>query len=602
MKCNGKICSMNIGGGNMKREAFKEVLRINSERLFGNTSQTSLSQSLSFFVVRKLMEINYGYTEETDIYNGIIDGKNDRGFDLIYIDDVYEYDCTAYIIQTKYSDDGNIITVDEKEAQRFINNIKRFPGLNGEVNGKLMELSVIYQKLVDQGIHVKKRGIIVTLGRVSSNAQSILDDAEIEIYDYDRINLELLLDEYLPSFPIELKNEPSNYNNDSFLGILNIGVFVKNQMIADLIKKEGIFAYNIRGKMKNSKNSIAQEIINTCKDNPHDLFNKNNGLTIICQDFIASDNIYELKRASIINGQQTVRAILSEINNIPEYSHLYVPVRVIRIDGVTHDTKKKIISYAKSNNTQYGIKTADLYSNEPEQKHIADTSAILPDPIKFEYINKRTFNDKSIGKRFYREKEMPRITKEEAIIHLHSFILLNPNDRSEDLFKTSYDKLFKNTLATHIGVMIQIRKHIEYLHEQSDMKAPTNKLFRDKFYVKFKKQRIVNYCLYLLGVFLQQYFGKVTENDRKNMLEQIYEKMCSTKDYRIENYFNEDFWRTYNRLCQRFLSELYHENTVDINFFRKALDDWGYTKIKKIYDNVLFDEAVDKIIDPKTLI
>lgn len=578
----------------MDREILIDLLKNISFEIgdSNNESNVSLSKNLTFFFLQKLTENINGYSTDEDIYNSIIDGSRDRGIDAVYFNDLSENNkTTAYIVQTKYTDSENKITIDEKEATRFIDNFNQFPYISGEMCKKLSTSQKEYIQLERSGVDIEKVGIVITLGRTSKVARKNLESNNIEIYEFDRINSEILLDEYLPNIEVKLYDNPSVYNGE-LQGILVISDMLRKTLIRECIKDNSLFAYNIRGIMNTRKNSIFKSIKETCKISPKSLFRVNNGINIVCENFEKKeDGVYFLERASVINGQQTVRAVTDVIDTLEKSVELCVPVKILKINPKSENKKKELIYLSQSANRQNIIKCSDLYANEEEQKMIALTSKKLDEQLRFIYIYKREF-----GKENYKTNV---ITKEEVAKIVNAFLWLNPNDRVEDLFRNHYKNIFYGLKAEDIALIKMLKQHIEVLFQRNDENS-NNKFISNCAYVKFRKDRTINYSIYLFALLLSEVFGYKKTEDRKKLLCNIYVKMKENKAFNIEELFNADFWQIFIAICIRMLNQKYHNTEITSDYVRKPLDD--KKSFISLYNEIDNELAFSKKVEPKILI
>lgn len=119
--------------------------------------------------------------------------------------------------------------------------------------------------------------------------------------------------------------------------------------------------YHVAGK------TIDCAIRDSIRDNPHDFWFKNNGITIICESYRISGNQITLSHFSIINGGQTTYILYSS-PYLHEGSDFYLPCKIIIAQGNDEDEKARfVLDIAKATNSQKAIKAIDLKANSPEQ-------------------------------------------------------------------------------------------------------------------------------------------------------------------------------------------------------------------------------------------
>ena len=94
---------------------------------------------------------------------------------------------------------------------------------------------------------------------------------------------------------------------------------------------------------------------------------KNNGITIICDDFELDGKEVKLTNFSIVNGGQTTYK-LARNKKIAEDYDFYLPCKIVRVIGDNEDEKSEFsLEIAKATNSQKAIKNSDLKANSPEQ-------------------------------------------------------------------------------------------------------------------------------------------------------------------------------------------------------------------------------------------
>ena len=119
--------------------------------------------------------------------------------------------------------------------------------------------------------------------------------------------------------------------------------------------------YHVSGRQ------IDKGIEDTINNSPETFWVKNNGITIVCDEFTIDGREVKLKNFSIVNGGQTTYMIHKN-KNVCESRDFYVPCKIIENDGETEDEKNLFsLEIAKATNSQKAIKPIDLKANSPEQ-------------------------------------------------------------------------------------------------------------------------------------------------------------------------------------------------------------------------------------------
>lgn len=90
------------------------------------------------------------------------------------------------------------------------------------------------------------------------------------------------------------------------------------------------------------KRDIDSSINETISRNPETFWFKNNGITIICDDFIVDGKQIKLKDFSIVNGGQTT-TLLHKSKEINKENDLYLPCKIIRTMGESEDEKTCLV-------------------------------------------------------------------------------------------------------------------------------------------------------------------------------------------------------------------------------------------------------------------
>lgn len=141
----------------------------------------------------------------------------------------------------------------------------------------------------------------------------------------------------------------------------------------------------------------------TIEQNPESFWLKNNGITIICDDFRIDGREVHLKNFSIVNGGQTTY-VLHKSKFLDKDHDFWLSCKIIKTSGTT-ETEKNIFSLeiAKAANSQKPIKPADLRANAPEQRSFAQSM-------------------RAIGI-FYQTKRGEKIPRSFLPAHLHTKLL-----------------------------------------------------------------------------------------------------------------------------------------------------------------------------------
>ena len=159
-------------------------------------------------------------------------------------------------------------------------------------------------------------------------------------------------------------------DKDNYLlyGDKAIIVNVSARSIKDLYARHGtnLLSLNLRYHINGGK--IDKEIRETIKNNPESFWLKNNGITIICDDFELDGREVHLENFSIVNGGQTTYVL----DKSKTQNDFWLSCKIIKTLGTTEKEKNAFsLEIAKAANAQKPIKDADLKANAPEQRSFA---------------------------------------------------------------------------------------------------------------------------------------------------------------------------------------------------------------------------------------
>ncbi|MHA5218550.1 AIPR family protein [Dysosmobacter sp. Phy] len=312
---------------------------------------------------------------DSDFEEIIVDGQYDGGVDVLVTDPNAE-ESDLIIAQSKFytsisSDDvinamtkmasfykdmseGHYEQVNAKVQRRFLT-------LNAEVGDESKIHFVFYTSAPQSGIN---------RARIEKNFRGLFTDSsrfEISLFFGKDVEEEIVESESRRPMVEQGKIRIDQAGNCLVYGddavIVNASAFSIKTLYA---------MYNLQLLAKNLRYHIAgrdidkgiEDTINNC---PESFWQKNNGITIVCDDFNVDGREVKLRNFSIINGGQTTY-MLAKSRHIDESHDLFLPCKIIRTEGTTEDEKTAFsLSIAKATNTQKPIKPVDLKANAPEQ-------------------------------------------------------------------------------------------------------------------------------------------------------------------------------------------------------------------------------------------
>ena len=155
------------------------------------------------------------------------------------------------------------------------------------------------------------------------------------------------------------------YGDDAI--IVNVSAYSVKKLYA--LHSSTLLAKNLRYFIKSKY--IDDGIKKTITDSPDCFWYRNNGITIICDDFDVDGKEVKLINFSVINGGQTTY-LLYKNPQIDEENNFFLQCKIIKSQGDNEDEKSIFsLEIAKATNSQKPIKNIDLKANAPEQLRFA---------------------------------------------------------------------------------------------------------------------------------------------------------------------------------------------------------------------------------------
>lgn len=199
-----------------------------------------------------------------------------------------------------------------------------------------------------------------------------------------------------------------------------------------------LLSQNLRFFVKNK--NIDRDVDETIRENPEEFWYRNNGITIICDDYEIDSKVIRLTNFSIINGGQTTRKIYDS-SAIFEGNDFYLMCRIIKNPHFDKEEKQQFIyEISKATNSQKAIKPSDLRANNKEQKLFED--AMLRHNVF--YKTKRGMEVPQSYREAYQNCDLPKAGK----LALAGLFLMPGTSRNKpsiifDEQNSYYDTLFK---------------------------------------------------------------------------------------------------------------------------------------------------------------
>lgn len=314
---------------------------------------------------------------ETDFDEFIVDGQYDGGVDVLLSDPNSETS-DMVIGQSKYyqsisfDDAFNALT---KMASFYKDMMQgHYEHVNEKVQARFLSL------YSDVGEESKIQFVLYTSAPQNNIRKDRLTKKFKDLFvDIDSSNFEVII-LFGPDIVSEIKESESRRptvesgkikidERDNYLlygdtaAIVNVSAFSIKSLYAqhntNLLSRN--LRYHVSGRV------IDKAIEETIRDNPEAFWLRNNGITIICDEFRIDGKEVKLKNFSIVNGGQT-SYMIHKSKFVSETRDFYLPCKIIETAGNSEDEKNLFsLEIAKATNSQKAIKQIDLKANSPEQ-------------------------------------------------------------------------------------------------------------------------------------------------------------------------------------------------------------------------------------------
>lgn len=303
-------------------------------------------------------------------------GSKDHGIDAII-----QTDHRIDIIQTKY---GTSHT--QSDLIRFHYDMSRIKNGrlidNTTANDEAQRAIAIIREGFEKGLEIKFYYVTNSVFSDSDRQKfGELDEYKTEFEFYDIKDIETKLNEKQQELPRGVKNKWFSLplSNRDILTFADttavIAVSLKNMYEFVNMGGTDLFVSNVRQYLRKTK--INKEMIKTIEVNPQEFWLYNNGITIVCDDFVEEsfDFRIKLQTPQIVNGCQTARSIwdvFSRKRNENDAIQGYVLVRIIK------DPKgEKRGDITKYTNSQNAVRGKDFFSLENFHKKLQRNFAKL---------------------------------------------------------------------------------------------------------------------------------------------------------------------------------------------------------------------------------
>ncbi len=309
--------------------------------------------------------------DKTFITDAIVDGKGDGGVDAIFSDPDSENQ-DMVLVQAKHHKKTSIEDV-RNALHKMVDFVKlmqngKYAGINGKVSARYFSVEaeksdeaktilVLFTSANRNGI--KDKDCLKVLGD-ERNKFDVRIYFNKDVYEEIKEREERRDSVERDKIKIDKTNNYLRYNDAI---VVNASAYSIKRLYAQY--RTNLLSSNLRYFIRSK---IDADIKKTIKDSPNQFWYRNNGLTIVCDDYEVSGKEVHLKNFSIVNGGQTTK-LLNDCDSVNEKEDFFLPCKIIKTLGEDECARANFVyDIAKATNSQKPIKQIDLKSNAPEQQ------------------------------------------------------------------------------------------------------------------------------------------------------------------------------------------------------------------------------------------
>ena len=299
----------------------------------------------------------------------IIDGKNDKQIDAVYVD---EQNQTIHIIQGKFYSGDSIDAGPLREVLSSWVQIKDLKNLQESANDNLKCKILDISRAIADGYDVSFE--LITTSQLTNAALSDLKRYQNEFSDNESLNANIsvidktsietkynqALDIDLPYINYEFTLEENKYLEMTLAGtkVVIAAIPLKECVNIEGIKDGTLFRKNVRQSL-GSKNKVNKGIAKTVSENPSEFFFLHNGITAICASMKFDSGKLITKDLNVVNGCQSLSTLRLCSESAEKAKDSYVMFRFYEIKD-----SKRADNISNSTNSQSAVKARDLRSND----------------------------------------------------------------------------------------------------------------------------------------------------------------------------------------------------------------------------------------------
>lgn len=143
---------------------------------------------------------------------------------------------------------------------------------------------------------------------------------------------------------------------------------------------------NVRSYLQ-AKGKVNKGILETIRDDPGKFFSFNNGLTIVCKDFVEGEasRLLSITEPQVVNGGQTTASLFRALEDGVSLEGVTVQAKVVRVAQDEEENAGLIRNISRYSNTQNKISNADLFANDEFLVQLERASRKFAGGAKLEY-------------------------------------------------------------------------------------------------------------------------------------------------------------------------------------------------------------------------
>ena len=365
------------------RDSFRDFAEERLEIEIGKATHVQRTKALAeFYVLRIHNHVSTPVLSADDIRQAWVDGAHDLGVDLIARDDG-----KVLILQAKHFTKGGAASYDE--VVNFQSVLERLRDRKFKANRWLSDIRnevdfssdhfemrfVCLGSLVGQALEQSRSPILINdpdlAGRVDI---AFLDEAALT----DQLRNALSMASGTPGV-VTLHASGTRKERSSVVtlegGTKTCVIVVDAAQLIDLYKsaREKLFTLNIRTYL--GSNRINRAIRKTLKEQPENFYYFNNGIACIAKSLTIHTDRIDADGLQVINGAQTLRALVESQKVLGKVPNARVLVRVTESPAQYGAEGRFAQDIVRFNNTQNPIKTSDFRSNDAIHQSIQEQFA-----------------------------------------------------------------------------------------------------------------------------------------------------------------------------------------------------------------------------------